>query len=99
MISTSAPFTEERRRGTRARMAEDTLQVPRVQLGFQLVSKLGFGYTGFTGIDNSAPVSEELTLSIIKHAFDKGITFFHTNEVLVGKGQLRLRILMLMLVP
>ncbi|KAL6142813.1 hypothetical protein ACLB2K_061089 [Fragaria x ananassa] len=37
MISTSAPFTEERRRGTRARMAEDTLQVPRVQLGFQLV--------------------------------------------------------------
>ena len=49
------------------------------------VSKLGFGYTGFTGIDNSAPVSEELTLSIIKHAFDKGITFFHTNEVLVGK--------------
>lgn len=54
---------------------------------------LGFGCTGFTGINNNAPVSEELAVSIIKHAFDKGITFFdtsdicgpHTNEVLVGK--------------
>lgn len=87
-------FREERRR---RRMAdEETLQVPRVQLGSQgfEVSKLGFGCTGFTGINNNAPVSEELAVSIIKHAFDKGITFFdtsdicgpHTNEVLVGKA-------------
>ena len=41
----------------------------------------------------SAPVSEEVGISIIKEAFDRGITFFdtadlygpHTNEVVVGK--------------
>ncbi|XP_050383773.1 probable aldo-keto reductase 1 [Argentina anserina] len=96
ILNGSTLFGEERRRGRRARMAEDTLRVPRVQLGSQgfEVSKLGFGCTGFTGINNSAPVSEELALSVIKHAFDRGITFFdtsdicgpHTNEVLVGKA-------------
>lgn len=47
---------------------------------------------GLTGMYNS-PVSEEDGISIIKHAFNKGITFFdtadvygaHANEVLVGK--------------
>lgn len=50
---------------------------------------------GLTGIYN-APVPEELGISIIKYAFNKGITFFdtsdvygpHTNEVLVGKVSL-----------
>lgn len=56
------------------------------------VSKLGFGCMGLTGVYNS-PVSDEDGISIIKDAFNKGITFFdtadvygpHTNEVLVGK--------------
>lgn len=47
---------------------------------------------GLTGVYN-APISETDGISIIKHAFDKGITFFDTadvygdttNEVLVGK--------------
>ena len=47
---------------------------------------------GLTGVYN-APVSEEEGISIIKYAFQKGITFFdtadvygdHANEVLVGK--------------
>ncbi|ONI04834.1 hypothetical protein PRUPE_6G342200 [Prunus persica] len=74
---------------------EQIIQIPRVQLGSQgfEVSKLGFGCMGLTGIYN-APVPEELGISIIKYAFNKGITFFdtsdvygpHTNEVLVGKA-------------
>ncbi|KAJ7973475.1 perakine reductase-like [Quillaja saponaria] len=48
---------------------------------------------GLTGIYNE-PVPEEVGVSIIKYAFEKGITFFdtsdiygpHTNEVLVGKA-------------
>ncbi|KAM1223040.1 hypothetical protein EV1_010639 [Malus domestica] len=82
---------------------EQKVQIPRVQLGTQgfEVSKLGFGCLGLTGIYND-PVPEELGISIIKHAFDKGITFFdtsdvygphinevlvpHINEVLVGKA-------------
>lgn len=47
---------------------------------------------GLTGVYN-APISETDGISIIKHAFHKGITFFDTadvygattNEVLVGK--------------
>jgi aryl-alcohol dehydrogenase-like predicted oxidoreductase len=47
---------------------------------------------GLSGIYND-PVPEEVGISIIKHAFSKGITFFDTadvyganaNEVLVGK--------------
>ncbi|KAL9447673.1 hypothetical protein AB3S75_015195 [Citrus x aurantiifolia] len=77
-------------------MAEDKkIQAPRVKLGTQglEVSKLGFGCMGLTGMYNS-PVSEEDGISIIKHAFNKGITFFDTadvygaqaNEVLVGKA-------------
>ncbi|KAJ0079129.1 hypothetical protein Patl1_23323 [Pistacia atlantica] len=48
---------------------------------------------GLSGIYND-PVPEEVGISIIKHAFDRGITFFdtsdvygpHTNEILVGKA-------------
>ncbi|KAJ0079131.1 hypothetical protein Patl1_23321 [Pistacia atlantica] len=70
-------------------------EVPRAKLGSQgfEVSKLGFGCMGLTGIYND-PVPEEVGISIIKHAFDQGITFFdtsdaygpHTNELLVGKA-------------
>ncbi|KAK6911405.1 NADP-dependent oxidoreductase domain [Dillenia turbinata] len=70
-------------------------QIPKVKLGHQgfEVSKLGFGCMGLTGVYNS-PVSEEEGISIIKHAFNQGITFFdtadiygsHTNEILVGKA-------------
>ncbi|XP_031265396.1 probable aldo-keto reductase 1 [Pistacia vera] len=77
-------------------MAEkQRITVPRVKLGTQgfEVSKLGFGCMGLTGIYND-PVPEEVGISIIKHAFDQGITFFdtsdvygpHTNELLVGKA-------------
>ncbi|GMI88810.1 hypothetical protein like AT1G60690 [Hibiscus trionum] len=69
--------------------------VPRVKLGTQglEVSKLGFGCMGLSGSYND-PVSDETGISIIKHAFQRGITFFDTadmygrtkNEVLVGKA-------------
>lgn len=56
------------------------------------VSKLGFGCMGLSGMYN-APLSEEVGISIIKEALNRGITFFdtadvygpHTNEILVGK--------------
>ena len=57
------------------------------------VSKLGFGCMGLSGA-YSDPVADEVGISIIKHAFNKGITFFDTsdiygkdyaNEILVGK--------------
>jgi len=67
----------------------------RVKLGSQglEVSKLGFGCMGLSGSYNS-PVSDDVGISIIKHAFDSGITFFdtsdaygpYTNEILVGKA-------------
>ncbi|KAK9292430.1 hypothetical protein L1049_020400 [Liquidambar formosana] len=63
-----------------------------------LVTKLGFGCMGLTG-GNIGTVTEEVGISIFKHAFDKGITFFdtsdiyganHANEILVGKmGELK----------
>ncbi|XVF42179.1 hypothetical protein PTKIN_Ptkin01aG0338900 [Pterospermum kingtungense] len=77
-------------------MAEEQpgVQIPRVKLGTQglEVSKLGFGCAGLTGLYND-PVPDDVGVSIIKHAFDKGITFFDTsdvygtktNEILVGK--------------
>lgn len=71
------------------------MPIPRVKLGNQgfEVSKLGFGCLGLTGVYNS-PLSDEDGISIIKDAFNKGITFFDTadvyggnaNEVLVGKA-------------
>ncbi|KAK8958828.1 putative aldo-keto reductase 1 [Platanthera guangdongensis] len=73
--------------------------IPRVKLGRQglEVSKLGFGCMGLSGIYNS-PVDDEIGISVILHAFERGITFFdtsdfygpHTNEVLVGKALRRL---------
>ena len=47
---------------------------------------------GLSGMYN-APLPEEAVISIIKEAYNKGITFFdtadvygpHTNEILVGK--------------
>jgi len=77
-------------------MAQQTeTQIPRVKLGSQglEVSKLGFGCLGLSGGYND-PLPEEAGISVIKHAFNKGITFFdtsdvygpHTNEILVGKA-------------
>lgn len=78
-------------------MAEEQqrIQIPRVKLGTQglEVSKLGFGCMGLTGAYND-PVSDDVGISIIKHAFDRGVTFFDTsdvygpktNEILVGKA-------------
>ncbi|KAH9754036.1 Aldo ket red domain-containing protein [Citrus sinensis] len=76
-------------------MAEEKLQVPRVKLGTQglEVSKLGLGCMNLSS-GYSSPVSEEDGISMIKHAFSKGITFFDTadvygqnaNEILLGKG-------------
>lgn len=76
-------------------MGDTTIHIPRVKLGSQglEVSKLGYGCMGLTGVYNAA-VPEDVAISLIKHAFSKGITFFdtadfyaaHTNEVLVGKA-------------
>ncbi|XP_022719167.1 perakine reductase-like [Durio zibethinus] len=78
-------------------MAEEqqSVQIPRVKLGTQglEVSKLGFGCMGLTGMYND-PVPDDVGISIIKHTFDRGITFFDTsniygpeiNEILVGKA-------------
>lgn len=78
---------------------EQRVTIPRVKLGSQglEVSKLGFGCTGLSGM-YKAPPPEEVSISIIKYAFNKGITFFdtsdaygpHTNEILIGKVCLRI---------
>ncbi|KAH9687967.1 Aldo ket red domain-containing protein [Citrus sinensis] len=67
-------------------------------VAFLKVSKLGLGCMGLNGTHNS-PLPEEDGIAVIKHAFDKGVTFFdtadvyggpHTNEILVGKvGELK----------
>ncbi|KAG5232625.1 perakine reductase [Salix suchowensis] len=74
---------------------EQRVIIPRVKLGNQglEVSKLGFGCMGLSGMYN-APLPEEAGITIIKEAYNKGITFFdtadvygpHTNEILVGKA-------------
>lgn len=59
------------------------------------VSRLGFGCMGLSGLYNT-PFSHEFGCSIIKKAFDKGITFFDTadaygrndNEIMIGKVML-----------
>ncbi|KAE8667497.1 putative aldo-keto reductase 3 [Hibiscus syriacus] len=71
------------------------IHIPRVKLGTQglEVSKLGFGCMRLSGFYHGS-VSDEVGISIIKHAFERGITFFDTadmygrttNEVLVGKA-------------
>ncbi|QCD77646.1 probable aldo-keto reductase 1 [Vigna unguiculata] len=73
-----------------------SVKIPRVKLGTQglEVSKLGYGCMGLTGAYND-PLREDEGISVIKHAFDQGITFFdtadiygvdHANEILVGKA-------------
>ncbi|XP_042493974.1 perakine reductase-like [Macadamia integrifolia] len=74
---------------------EHQIQIPRVKLGKQglEVSKLGFGCCGLSGVYND-PLPEEAGISVIKEAFNRGITFFDTsdsygpitNEILVGKA-------------
>ncbi|KAJ4955581.1 hypothetical protein NE237_012364 [Protea cynaroides] len=74
---------------------EPTIQIPRVKLGNQglEVSKLGFGCCGLSGIYND-PLPVEVGISVIKEAYNRGITFFdtsdiygsNTNEILVGKA-------------
>ncbi|MBA0764783.1 hypothetical protein Gotri_014071, partial [Gossypium trilobum] len=58
------------------------------------VSRLGFGCVGLSGVYN-APLSHEEGCSIIKEAFNRGITFFdtadiygekHDNEIMLGKA-------------
>ncbi|KAJ6797931.1 putative aldo-keto reductase 1 [Iris pallida] len=76
-----------------------TSHISRVKLGSQglEVSKLGFGCAGLSGYYND-PVGDEAGASIIKHAFDRGITFFDTsdvygsnaNEILLGKAMKQL---------
>ncbi|KAL4352369.1 hypothetical protein GQ457_06G019490 [Hibiscus cannabinus] len=78
-------------------MAEEqqSFEIPRVKLGTQglEVSKLGFGCMGLSWMYND-PVPDDVGISIIKHAFTRGITFFDTsdvygpktNEILVGKA-------------
>ncbi|XWS58332.1 hypothetical protein CRYUN_Cryun08bG0024900 [Craigia yunnanensis] len=78
-------------------MAEEQqrIKIPRVKLGTQglEVSKLGFGCMGLSGTYND-PVPDDVGILIIKHTFDRGITFFDTadiygpktNEILVGKA-------------
>ncbi|PRQ36136.1 putative perakine reductase [Rosa chinensis] len=73
------------------------IQIPKVQLGSQglEVSRLGFGCGGLSGIYKAPPLSHEAGCSVIKEAFDRGITFFdtsdlyghnHDNEIMVGKA-------------
>ncbi|XP_057439487.1 probable aldo-keto reductase 1 isoform X1 [Lotus japonicus] len=71
------------------------IDIPLVKLGSQgmEVSKLGLGCMSLSGVYNS-PLPEEDGISLIKHAFSKGITFFdtsdvygpHVNEILIGKA-------------
>ncbi|MBA0681476.1 hypothetical protein Goari_023277 [Gossypium aridum] len=75
---------------------EPQIQHSRVKLGSQglEVSRLGFGCVGLSGVYN-APLSHEEGCSIIKEAFNRGITFFdtadiygekHDNEIMLGKA-------------
>ncbi|KAG5073261.1 hypothetical protein JHK86_008472 [Glycine max] len=81
----------------RVEMAEaESVQIPQVKLGTQglVVSKLGLGCMTLSGRYND-PLPEEEGISVIKHAFSQGITFFdtsdvygldHANEFLLGKA-------------
>ncbi|XLS96960.1 hypothetical protein HN51_039695 [Arachis hypogaea] len=78
-----------------AEAESESIHIPRVNLGCQglQVSKLGFGCMGLTGAYND-PLPEQEAISVIKHAFTQGITFFdtadiygsnHANELLLAK--------------
>ncbi|XP_017632935.1 perakine reductase-like [Gossypium arboreum] len=71
-------------------------QPSRVKLGSQglEVSRLGFGCVGLSGVYN-APLSHEEGCSVIKEAYNRGVTFFdtadaygdkHDNEIMLGKA-------------
>ncbi|XP_002517065.3 perakine reductase isoform X2 [Ricinus communis] len=76
-------------------MEKQNLQLPKVKLGNQglQVSRLGLGCAGLSGLLN-APLSHEDGCSLIKEAFNRGVTFidtadiygFHDNEIMVGKA-------------
>nr|XP_029149319.1 probable aldo-keto reductase 1 isoform X2 [Arachis hypogaea] len=57
-------------------------RIPTVNLGSQglVVSKLGLGCMGLTGTYNH-PLPEDQGITVVKHAFNKGITFFDTADV------------------
>ncbi|MBA0646957.1 hypothetical protein Goklo_014879, partial [Gossypium klotzschianum] len=78
---------------------QQRVQIPRVKLGTQGLEVLGFKvrvwvYGSFWIFHD--PVSDDVGIMIIKHAFEEGITFFDTtdlyghktNEILVEKVQL-----------
>ena len=52
------------------------------------MSKLGFGCMGLSGSYND-PVPEDVGISIIKHAFDHGVTFFDTSDIYGAKMLMR----------
>ncbi|XP_062018535.1 probable aldo-keto reductase 1 [Rosa rugosa] len=83
--------------GIKLRIREMWRKIPKVQLGSQglEVSRLGFGCGGLSGIYKAPPLSHEAGCSVIKEAFNRGITFFdtsdlyghnHDNEIMVGKA-------------
>lgn len=60
---------------------------------------MGFGCGGLSGIYKATPLSHEGGCSVIKEAFNRGITFFdtsdlyghdHDNEIMVSKVNDRL---------
>ncbi|KAK5786280.1 hypothetical protein PVK06_040913 [Gossypium arboreum] len=65
----------------------------KINFLFKKFPSLGFGCLGLSAFYND-PVPDEVGISIIKHAFARGITFFdtsdiygpQTNEILVGKA-------------
>ncbi|KAJ3669892.1 hypothetical protein LUZ60_010216 [Juncus effusus] len=75
------------------------MKMPLVKLGSQglEVSTLGFGCMTLSGVYN-APVDEASAISIVKHAFANGVTFFdtsdmygpYTSEILLGKAMKQL---------
>jgi hypothetical protein len=74
--------------------AADVPTVPRVKLGPEglEVSALGLGCMGMSFAYGAAKPEEEM-IELIRHAVERGVTFFdtadmygpHTNEVLLGK--------------
>ncbi|XP_052490861.1 probable aldo-keto reductase 1 [Gossypium raimondii] len=68
---------------------QQRVQIPRVKLGTQGLEGLGV----WVFLDLYDPVSDDVGIMIIKHAFEEGITFFDTtdlyghktNEILVEK--------------
>ncbi len=74
--------------------AADVPTVPRVKLGPEglEVSALGLGCMGMTFMYGAVKPEEEM-IELIRHAVERGVTFFdsadvygpHTNEVFLGK--------------